>query len=73
MKSLLKQDLVTVPYHEKPDRPVEGNKILQNNLNQSNDIGMNLRMGMYANRTLYIDIENHTLKEVDFNITSTRY
>ena len=26
-------------------------------------------MGMYANRTLYIDIENHTLKEVDFDIT----
>ena len=26
-------------------------------------------MGMYANRTLYLNIENHTLKEVDFNIT----
>ena len=27
---------------------------------QTNDIGMNLRMGMYANRTIYIDIENQT-------------
>ena len=36
--------------------------ILQNNLNQSNDIGMNCRMGMYANKTIYIDIENQTKK-----------
>ena len=42
--------------------PFEGNKIIQNNLNESNDIGMNLRMGMYANRTLYIDIENQHLR-----------
>ena len=66
IESLLKQE--AVPYQQ-ADRPIEGNKILQNNLNQTNDIGTNLRMGMYANRTLYIDIENHTLKEVDFDIT----
>ena len=66
IESLLKQE--AVPYQQ-ADRPIEGNKIIQNNLNQSNNIGENLRMGMYANRTLYIDIENHTLKEVDFNIT----
>ena len=42
------------------------NKILQNNLNQTNDIGMNMRMGMYANRTIYVDIENQTLETVDF-------
>ena len=66
IESLLKQE--AVPYQQ-ADRPIEGNKILQNNLNQTNDIGTNLRMGMYANRTLYLNIENHTLKEVDFNIT----
>jgi len=66
IESLLKQE--AVPYQQ-ADRPIEGNKILQNNLNQTNDIGTNLRMGMYANRTLYLNIENHTLKEVDFDIT----
>jgi len=63
---LLKQD--AVPYQQ-ADRPIEGNKIIENNVNQTNDIGMNLRQGMYANRTLYIDIENQTLQEVDFDVT----
>ena len=31
-------------------------RILENNLNQTNDIGMGCRMGMYANKTIYIDI-----------------
>ena len=66
IKSLLEQDAVT---YQQTDAQGISNKILQNNLNQTNDIGTNLRMGMYANRTLYIDIENHTLKEVDFDIT----
>ena len=56
IESLLKQE--AVPYQQ-ADRPIEGNKIIQNRLNQSNDIGENLRLGMYANRTLYIDIEKH--------------
>merc|ERR1712078_152238 len=30
---------------------------------------MNCRMGMYANRTIYVDIENQTNEEVDFKIT----
>ena len=64
--SLLKQE--AVPYQQ-ADRPIEGNKILQNNLNQTNDIGNNLRMGMYSNITYYIDIENHTLKEEIFDVT----
>ena len=29
-------------------------------------------MGMYANRTLYIDIENQTLKEVDFKVENLK-
>ena len=42
---------------------------MQNNLNQTNDIGMNLRLGMYANRTTYVDIENQNVDIVDFDIT----
>ena len=34
--------------------------ILQNNLGRSNDIAMNLRMGMYANKTIYIDTVSYT-------------
>ena len=41
--------------YEKPDRPIAGSfRIIENNLNQSNDIGHNCRMGMYANKTIYI-------------------
>ena len=69
IEQLLKQE--AVPYQQ-ADRPVEGNKIIENNLNESNDIGMNLRQGMYANRTLYIDIENHTFQEVNFDVTQLK-
>ena len=68
IKSLLEQNPITYTQTDKP-----GDKgffqILQNNLNQTNDIGMNMRMGMYANRTLYVDIENQTFEEVDFKIS----
>ena len=68
IKSLLEQDPITYTQTDKPgDQGFF--KILQNNLNQTNDIGMNMRMGMYANRTLYIDIENQTFEEVDFKIS----
>ena len=63
IKSLLEQDAIT---YQQTDAQGLSNKILQNNLNQSNDIGMNMRMGMYANRTIYVDIENQTLETVDF-------
>tara|TARA_B100001057_G_scaffold465489_1_gene521682 strand:+ start:4383 stop:5615 length:1233 start_codon:yes stop_codon:yes gene_type:complete len=68
IKSLLKQEPIT---YTQTDRPGDQGffKILQNNLNQTNDVGMNMRMGMYANRTLYVDIENQTFEEVDFKIT----
>ena len=67
IKSLLEQESVKYTH---TDRPMEGSfKILQNNLNQTNDIGMNLRMGMYANRTTYVDIENQKVDIVDFDIT----
>ena len=63
IKSLLEQDAVT---YQQTDAQGISNKILQNNLNQTNDIGMNMRMGMYANRTIYVDIENQTLETIDF-------
>ena len=71
IEKLLEQDLVTEPVrYEKPDRPVEGDfRILKNNLNQANDIGMNLRMGMYANKTIYIDLETGTTKTTDYKIS----
>ena len=67
IEELLKKDPVR---YEQPDRPIEGSfKILKNKLNQSNDIGMNLRMGMYANKTIYVDIENQVTDVVDFKVT----
>ena len=67
IEKLLDQDSVRYTH---TDRPMEGSfKIMQNNLDQTNDIGMNLRLGMYANRTTYIDIENQKVDIVDFDIT----
>ena len=67
IEKLLDQDSVRYTH---TDRPMEGSfKIMQNNLNQTNDIGMNLRLGIYANRTTYVDIENQNVDIVDFDIT----
>ena len=67
IEKLLDQDSVRYTH---TDRPMEGSfKIMKNNLNQTNDIGMNLRLGMYANRTTYVDIENQKVDIVDFDIT----
>ena len=68
IENLLKQEPEFL--YQKPDRPTETDlRIIESNLNQSNDIGMNARMGMYSNRTIYIDLENETYEEVDFNIS----
>ena len=60
----------------KKSEKVEGNnddlRILENNLNQTNDIGMGCRMGMYANKTIYINIDNANQKTVDFRIESLK-
>ena len=69
IKSLLEQDAVT---YQQTDKQGISNKILQNNLNQTNDIGMNMRMGMYANQTIYIDIENQTLNTVKFKASDIK-
>ena len=69
IKSLLEQHTVT---YQQTDAQGISNKILQNNLNQTNDIGMNMRMGMYANQTIYIDIENQTLNTVKFKASDIK-
>ena len=69
IKSLLEQDTVT---YQQTDAQGISNKILQNNLNQTNDIGMNMRMGMYANQTIYIDIENQTFNTVKFKASDLK-
>jgi len=69
IKSLLEQDAIT---YQQTDAQDISNKILQNNLNQTNDIGMNMRMGMYANRTIYVDIENQTTETVDFKASDLK-
>ena len=63
----------TVEY-KKSETPYEssGLTILENNLNQTSDIGMSCRMGMYANKTIYINIDNATLKTVDYRIESLK-
>ena len=69
IEKLLEQDPVEYSYTDKPDDFKLGAfKILQNQVNQTNDIGMNCRMGMYANKTIYVDIENQGAEVVDFNL-----
>jgi len=68
IENLLKQEPEFL--YKKPDRPTETDlRIIESNLNQSNDIGINARMGMYSNKTIYIDLENETYEETDFNIS----
>jgi len=68
IENLLKQEPEFV--YQQPSRPTETDlRIIESNLNQSNDIGINARMGMYSNKTIYIDLENETYEETDFNIS----
>ena len=68
IKGLLESD--SSETYEKPEAPVDTDiKITENNLDSSNDIGMNCRMGMYANKTIYVDIENGKLETVDYKIS----
>ncbi len=69
-KLLDQKPAYTYTQTDKPnDKNAKGLVILQNRLNQSNDIAMNLRMGMYANKTIYIDIENGKKSIVDFKVS----
>ena len=68
IKGLLESD--SSETYEKPEAPVDTDiKITENNLDSSNDIGMNCRMGMYANKTLYVDIENGKIETIDYKIS----
>ena len=71
IEKLLEQEpSFTYTHTDKPyDQEAGAFKILQNKMVQTNDIGMNLRMGMYANRTIYVDIVNQTKEIVDFKIS----
>jgi hypothetical protein len=71
IEKLLEQEpSFTYTHTDKPyDQDAGAFKILQNRMVQTNDIGMNLRMGMYANRTIYVDIINGTKEIVDFKIS----
>ena len=71
IKSLLEGKAVEYKKSETPDE-LSGLTILENNLNQTSDIGMSCRMGMYANKTIYINVDNATLKTVDFRIESLK-
>mgnify|MGYP003140172601 FL=1 len=56
--------------YEKPEKPVESDfRIIENNLDTTNDIGMNCRLGMYANKTIYVDLETGTTKTTDYKIS----
>ena len=71
IESLLDGEAVEYKKSETPDES-SGLTILENNLNQTSDIGMSCRMGMYANKTIYINIDNATLKTVDYRIESLK-
>ena len=68
IEKLIKQDALTYEQTNDPFQNGEEAVILQNKLNQSNNIGMNCRMGMYANKTIFVDIENQSANVEDFNI-----
>ena len=67
IEKLLEENAIV---YRKPEIPTEDDfRIVENNLNQTNDIGINLRMGMYANKTIYVDIEKQVTKVVDYKIS----
>ena len=49
---------------------VDDLKILETNLDHTHDIGLCCRMGMFANKTIYVNIDDTTLKYVDFKLDS---
>ena len=67
IEKLLQDDPIV---YRKPEVPTEDDfRIVENNLDQTNNIGINLRMGMYSNKTIFVDIENQTNKVVDYKIS----
>ena len=71
IKTLLEGEPIVYEKPEKTPTPagIGDFKIIENNLDTSNDVGMNCRMGMYSNKTIYINIDNATEKIVDYRIS----
>ena len=69
IENLLKEDAIDYKKSETSTQEKDDFRIIENNLNQTNDIGMNCRMGMYSNKTIYINIDNATEKIVDYRIS----
>jgi hypothetical protein len=44
-------------------------RILDDQVNKNTDIGLSMRMGMYANKTLYMNMKDASREVVDFKIT----
>ena len=73
IENLLKQK--SLPPYTQTDSPFDSeNKaiILQNKVESTNDIGLNCRLGMYANKTIYVDIENQGASVDDYDITQLK-
>ena len=70
IESLLKETPIEFKKKEKAEDSYESDdfRIIEDRLNQTNDIGLNCRMGMYANKTIYINLDNASQKNVDFKI-----
>ena len=60
IEKLLEDDPIV---YRKPEVPTEDDfRIVENNLDQTNNIGINLRMGMYANKTIFVDMKIKQIK-----------
>ena len=66
IEQLLKQEPLLYEQTDSPTSKLP--KILQNRVDQTNDIGINCKLGMYSNRTIYIDIENKAASVTDFKV-----
>ena len=68
IENLLRQEALTYTQTDSPFDSQSKAIILQNKVESTNDIGLNCRLGMYANKTIYVDIENQEASVDDFSI-----
>ena len=68
--TLLKQP-TAVRYRKEEIASESAFRILNENFNRSNDIGINLRTGMYANKTIYVDMESQVFC-VDYTVSELK-
>ncbi len=72
IKTLLDASPVEYKKTETPGEAQDDLRILETNLDHTNDIGLCCRMGMYANKTIYVNIDDGSLKYVDFRLDSLK-